>query len=276
LHFTLATKQPSMTASALAKKLSQGKGRERGLELASEIRLIIRSQFAAALGNVGMAIPTAFLLAFLIMKINGQPLFPLDYASYSVASLHPFKTLTLLFAVMTGGLLWLSSIVAGWVENWVAFQQIPDRLQHNRRIKHAFGGHAGAVCAAFLTRNISGIAGNITLGFLLAMLPFFGKILGLPLEVRHVTLSSAQLAIAVYSGAEGIPSAAIAWAFLGIVLTGLLNFGVSFWLALAVAARAQRVRRTVKRTVLQQFFKLFRTQPLSFFLPTKIGENARE
>jgi len=268
-HFTLATKQPSMTASALAKKLSQGKGPDRGLALASEIRLIVRSQLAAAVGNIGLAIPTAFLVAWLLMLLQGKPLFPLDFAKYSVASLHPLKSLTLLYAGMTGVLLWASSIVAGWVENWVAFQQIPERLRSNRRIKMAFGAQAGGKCAAFLTRNISGIAGNITLGFLLAMLPFLGRIMGLPLDVRHVTLSSAQLAMAVYSGAGHLSGSAIAWAALGIVCTGLLNFGVSFWLALSVATRAQRVRKTVKRAVLQQFLRLLRTQPLSFFVPTR-------
>ena len=268
-HFTLATKQPSMTASALAKKLSQSKGPDRGLALASEIRLIMRSQVAAAIGNVGMAVPTALLLAYITMKWQGTPLFPVDYASYSVESLHPLKTLTLFFAAMTGGLLWLSSLVAGWVENWVAFQQIPARLRSNRPLKLVFGNTAGAQCAAFLTRNISGIAGNISLGFLLAMLPFLGRILGLPLDVRHVTLSSAQLAIAAFCSYGQVPLSALIWASVGIVCTGLLNFGVSFWLALAVAGRAQRVRRIVKRAVLQQFFHLFRSQPLSFFFPKR-------
>ncbi|MDQ3234950.1 MAG: site-specific recombinase, partial [Pseudobdellovibrionaceae bacterium] len=276
LHFTLATKQPSMTASALAKKLSMGKGSDKGLALASEIRMIVRSQLAAAVGNIGLAIPTAFLVAWIVMKLNGKPLFTMDFAAYSVESLHPFKSLTLLYAAMTGVLLWVSSLIAGWVENWVAFQKIPDRLRDNRRLKLAFGAHSGGYCADFLTRNISGIAGNITLGFLLAMLPFVGRIMGLPMDVRHVTLSSAQLAISVYSGVDHLSRSAIAWAALGIICTGLLNFGVSFWLALSVATRAQRVRKTVKRAVLKQFFHLFRTQPLSFFVPTakSVEENS--
>jgi site-specific recombinase len=272
-HFTLATKQPSMTASALAKKLSQGKGPDQGLGLASEIRLIVRSQLAAAAGNIGLAIPTAFLFAWLLMQWQDKPPFPLNFASYTLASLHPLQSLTLLYAAMTGVLLWASSIVAGWVENWVAFQRIPERLQSNHRIRRVFGAKAGGSCAAFLTRNISGIAGNIALGFLLAMLPFLGRIMGLPLDVRHVTLSSAQLAIAVYSGLDHHSASAIAWAVSGIIGTGLLNFGVSFWLALSVATRAQQIRRSVKRAVFRQLIHLFRTQTLSFFLPTQSNKD---
>lgn len=271
-HFTLATKQPSMTAPALAKKLSQGQGSTKGLALAYEIRHIVRSQFAAALGNIGLAVPTALLLAWGMQRSTGQPLFPRDYAVYSVNSLNPFATLTVFYAALTGVLLWLSSMIAGWVENWIAFQKIPLRLVRHRTLKRVFGDQAGTRCAEFLSHNISGIVGNISLGFFLAFLPFLGTIMGLPLEVRHVTLSSAQVAIAVFSAGDAISAKMIGWAALGIVYTGLLNFGVSFWLALSIATRAQRVRPNVKRAVTRRFFELLRVQPLSFIFPTKRSE----
>lgn len=271
-HFTLATKQPSMTAPALAKKLSLGQGSSKGLALAYEIRHIVRSQFAAAAGNVGLAVPTALLLAWGMQRSTGQPMFPAEYAVHAVESLNPFATLTVFFAALTGVLLWLSSMMAGWVENWIAFQRIPLRLLRNRPLKRVFGEQAGVRCADFLSHHISGIVGNITLGFFLAFVPFLGKIMGLPLEVRHVTLSSAQVAISVFSAWDHVSLSMIAWAALGIVYTGLLNFGVSFWLALSVATRAQRVRPQVKRAVMRRFFQLLGQQPLSFIFPTKRSE----
>ena len=271
-HFTLATKQPSMTAPALAKKLSLGQGSTKGLALAYEIRHIVRSQLAAAMGNVGLAVPTALLLAWGMQRSTGHALFSDEYSIYSVHSLHPFATLTVFYAALTGVLLWVSSLMAGWVENWIAFQKIPARLTRNRSLRRVFGEQAGIRCADFLSHNISGIVGNITLGFFLAFVPFLGKIMGLPLEVRHVTLSSAQVAISVFSAWDKISLSMIGWAVLGIVYTGLLNFGVSFYLALSVATRAQRVRTQVKRAVLRRFLKLLREQPLSFIIPTKRSE----
>ncbi len=271
-HFTLATKQPSMTAPALAKKLSQGQGSSKGLALAYEIRHIVRSQLAAAMGNIGLAVPTALLVAWGMQRSTGHALFTTEYSLYSVHSLHPFATLTVFYAALTGVLLWISSLMAGWVENWIAFQKIPARLVRQRSLKRVFGNHAGTLCAEFLSKNISGIVGNISLGFFLAFVPFIGKIMGLPLEVRHVTLSSAQVAISVFSAWNDVTLPMIGWAVLGIVYTGLLNFGVSFYLALAVATRAQRVRPQVKRAVLRRFLTLLREQPLSFIFPTKRSE----
>ncbi len=271
-HFTLATKQPSMTASALAKKLSMGQGSTKGLALAYEIRHIVRSQFAAALGNIGLAIPTALLLAWGMQKSTGRGFFPPDFAIYSVKSLDPLRTLTLFYAALTGVLLWVSSLIAGWFDNWVAFLRLPERLERNRSIRRVFGRHAGIYAAKFLRKNSSGIVGSIALGFFLAFVPFLGKISGLPLDVRHVTLSSAQVAIATFSAWDKVSPEMIAMAALGIMGTGLLNFGVSFWLALSVATRAQRVRATVKRAVFRRFTSLLREQSFSFIFPTKRSE----
>ena len=59
LGFTLATKQPSMTAAALAGTIRDGAGPDRLDELVPLIARIARSQFAAAVGNVAAVIVTA-------------------------------------------------------------------------------------------------------------------------------------------------------------------------------------------------------------------------
>lgn len=271
-HFTLATKQPSMTAPALAKKLSMGQGSTKGLALAYEIRHIVRSQFAAALGNIGLAVPTAMLLTWGMQRSTGRGFFPPDYAVYAVKALHPLETLTLFYATLTGGLLWVSSLIAGWFDNWVAFLKIPERLQKNRSLRRIFGAQAGKRAAQILRRHSSGVIGSIALGFFLAFVPFLGRIMGLPLDVRHVTLSSAQVAIGIFSAWDRVSTSMIVWAAVGIVATGILNFGISFWLALSVAARAQRVRTTVKRAVGRRFLSLLLEQPLSFIFPTRRSE----
>ncbi len=274
LHFTLATKQPSMTAAALANKIRQSKGSNNNLAIALEIRHIFRSQFAAVLGNIGLAIPTAWLVSYAFAKINGGPFFDADYAKHTIESLHPIKTLSLLYAAETGILLWMSSLVAGWAENWLAYQRVPNRLEKNTRIKRAFGPEAGKKFAGFLSRNISGIAGNVTLGVSLALVPFLGKISGLPLDVRHVTLSSAGLAISAVSLGEKMIPFEVFMAALGTLGIGLLNFGVSFYLALSVARYAQNLNERMFLSIRLRVMQLFTWAPLAFFYPTQGAEES--
>lgn len=274
LHFTLATKQPSMTAAALANKIKQSKGTKNNLAIALEIRHIVRSQFAAVLGNIGLAVPTALLLSYAFAKINGQPFFDPDYAKHSIESLHPIRTLTLFYAAQTGVLLWLSSLVAGWFENWLAYQRVPERLARNIRIRRAFGPDAGKSMSGFLSRNISGITGNIVLGFFLAALPFVGKVTGLPLDIRHVTLSSASLAISVVSLGDKVIPLEVLMATVGVVCIGFLNFSVSFYLALTVARYAQGISERMFLSIRRRVVQLFTWQPLAFFYPNKASEDA--
>lgn len=60
-HFTLATKQPAMTAPALSLKLKNIKQRDQIQSFIDEVANLIRSQFIAAIGNVGLVIPVALI-----------------------------------------------------------------------------------------------------------------------------------------------------------------------------------------------------------------------
>jgi site-specific recombinase len=104
------------------------------------------------------------------------------------------------------------------------------------------------------------------LGVAPALLGFFG----LPLEVRHVTLSTGQLGAAL--GALGWPALAAAafwWCLAGIAVTGILNVAVSFWLAFAVALRARGVRVKERQRLVAAIRRRLMIQPLSFLLPPR-------
>jgi site-specific recombinase len=66
LHFTVATKQPAMTAAALRQHCttSQRFKTAQIAELAALIINIIRTQFIAILGNISIAIPVAAFITF--------------------------------------------------------------------------------------------------------------------------------------------------------------------------------------------------------------------
>jgi site-specific recombinase len=52
----------------------------------------------------------------------------------------------------------------------------------------------------------------------------------------------------------------------GIVVIGIMNVGVSFFLALFVALKARRIRAPMREEIYSAVAARFRKQPLSFFL----------
>jgi site-specific recombinase len=269
IGFTLATKQPSMTAAALAGTIRDRAGPGRLDELVPLIARIARSQFAAAVGNVSAVIVTSLGFDFLWQRLTGAAFLDASTSHTVVASFDPLGSGTIFFAALTGVLLWISSLAAGWFENWVVYRRLPEAIEHHRYGKRV-GQPRMARIARFLEREAAGFGGSISLGFLLGMIPVFAKFFGLPLDVRHITLSTGSLTLAISSvGVDGVGLHAFVSAIVGIVIIGLLNFGVSFALALVVALRARDVaggeRKTLSGAVLRRFIR----RPFEFFYPPR-------
>jgi site-specific recombinase len=267
--FTLATKQPSMTAAALAGTIRDSAGPGQLDELVPLIARIARSQLAAALGNVSAVIVTALAFNLVWQRVTGAPFLDAAGSAAVVASFDPLGSGTILFAALTGVLLWISSLCAGWFENWVVFRRLPEAIEHHR-YRRRLGVRRMARIARFLEREAAGFGGSIALGFLLGMLPPVAKFFGLPLDVRHITLSTGSLTLAISSvGIQSVGWNAFLSAVAGIAVIGMLNFGVSFALALVVALRARDVprgeRRTLPGAVLRRFFR----RPLEFVYPPR-------
>jgi site-specific recombinase len=123
--------------------------------------------------------------------------------------------------------------------------------------------------------GVAGIGGNISIGVLLGMVPVIGTFFGVPLQVRHVTLSAGSLALAAatlghhaFERGVGLKSAC-----LGMVVIFTLNLGVSFAFALAVALRARAIEHGGVR-VLKAVLKHFAKHPGEFFFPPKNASSA--
>ncbi len=277
--FKLATKQPSMTASALAAKLHEKSSRIRldheysRSEISNftdEVVQITRSQIVAIVGNIGAVIPGAFLLDQFFRLKFGHAVLDAETAAYAIHSLDPLGSLTIPFAALTGVLLWLASIGAGGLENWSVFHRIPQALGRNRKLRRLMGRKGAEWVGGVFGRQAGGIGGNVSLGVLLALMPGIGKVFGFPLDVRHVTLSAGALTLGICSlGFEAGATAGLWWAVLGVVVIGALNFGVSFALALRVAVRAREVEAVWVRKLLVAVLKRFFSNPFDFILPPK-------
>ena len=267
LHCTLATKQPAMTAPAMAAKLKDINAASALGDFVDEVTHLVRSQVAAVFGNVFMVVPAVLLINTLIELALGRPMISPAYAQKVLSSLSLLGP-TLLWAAFTGTILFAASLLAGWAENWFVLHRLDSAMRHNPRITAVLGAERSARWSAFTRDNISGFASNIALGFMLGLIPAFISFFGLELEMRHVTLSTGQLAAAGASlGLEAFRHAAIWWAIAAIPLIGALNLGVSFYFAFRLALQAHNVSGVDRARIRAAIWARWRRSPGSFFVP---------
>jgi site-specific recombinase len=173
-----------------------------------------------------------------------------------------------LFAAYTGVLLWLSGLFAGWADNAFTVRQLHAAIATNARRVHHLGADGARERADWWRDNIAGLAGNIGLGVLLGLTPVVFAFFGLPIEVRHVTLSTGQVAVAAFSlGLDALTTAPFWMAVVGIVVIGALNVGVSFGLALRVAMRAVDISPTNRAKVYRAIRGRLVSHPGEFLWP---------
>jgi site-specific recombinase len=267
LHFTLATKQPAMTAASMAAKLQDMGQPQAAEQFVDEVTHLVRSQVAAVIGNVLVVFPAVIGLSLLLQRLWGRPLIDAAAAHHVLQSLDLLGP-CLLFAAFTGVLLFASSLIGGWVENWFVLHRLESALRYNPRITARLGAARAGRWAASMRRQIAGYASNISLGFMLGLTPAILGFVGLALDVRHVTLSSGQLGAAAASlGWEVLQLDAWWWAVASIPLIGVLNVGVSFYLAFRVALRAHSVGGAGRQQIYRAMLARLLRAPLSFFWP---------
>lgn len=267
LHWTVATKQPAMTAPAMAAKLKDLEEPGAVAQFVDEVTHLMRSQVAAVVGNLALVAPCVLLLSATWWKLTGHTPINAAQAQYVLHSLTLLGP-TLLFAAFTGVLLFVSSLIAGAAENWFVLHRLESALRYNPRITAALGPARAQRWATFLRTNISGLAANISLGLMLGLIPAFAAFFGLGLEVRHVTLSTGQVAAAGMALGTGVLALPAFWlCVLALPLTGLLNVAVSFYFAFQLALRAHNVSGVNRRRIYAAIRGRLRRAPRSFFWP---------
>ena len=266
-HWTLATKQPAMTAPAMAERLKDVRRNGNAEGFATEVLHLVRSQMAGIVGNLAVVVPVVLALQGLAWWAWGKPLVNAHDAQHVLDSLTLLGP-TALFAAFTGVLLFTSSLIAGWAENWFVYHRLESALTHHLGLMQRVGAARTARWAHWWRHNISGVAANVSLGLMLGLLPPMLAFMGLPMEARHVTLSTGQLAAAVGTLGWGVLlTSAFWWCVAGIAVTGALNLGVSFWLALKLALRSRGIAPTDQRSLRQAVWQKFKARPMAFLLP---------
>jgi len=295
LHWTVATKQPAMTAPAMAQKLgalnraagagaavtgTSGTTGTSGADAAQreaqavdgfvdEVAHLVRSQIAGIAGNIAAVIPVVVLVQWAAWWLAGAPLVGEKSAHYVLHSLTLLGP-TALFAAFTGVLLFASSLIAGWVENWFVYHRLDSALAHHPGIVVRLGASRAQRRSLWWRDNISGVAANVSLGLMLGLVPVALAFVGIPMDVRHVTLSTGQLAAAASTlGWQILAEPAFWWCVAGLAATAALNLGVSFWLAMKVALRSRGINRADRRLLYAAIRQRLRRSLRSFLLPDR-------
>jgi site-specific recombinase len=271
LHFTVATKQPAMTAQHIAASLQKADN-GRGLDvesLATLVTKVFRTQIVAVLGNVVLAFPVAWLIAVGYRIINGSHMVNADKAHHLLTDIDPFHGPALFYAAIAGVWLFVAGLISGYYDNKALYTRMGQRVRQLRGLRRWLGAARLDRFAGYIEDNLGSLMGNFFFGLMLGMTGFVGFLLGLPLDIRHVTFSTANFATALVGLDYALSWTAIANASAGVALIGTVNLLVSFGLALWVAMRARKIRFKRGILLVQALGRRLITAPGDFFLGPK-------
>jgi site-specific recombinase len=218
-----------------------------------------------------MVIPVAALIDVIAQVVAGRHVLDVETAHRVVTVHHPFESGTLIFAAATGVCLWFASIMSGAVENWFVVNELAGALASNRVLRRLVGRDKARAFSQHVMTQVAAFGGNAGFGLLLGFMPLGFKLVGVPMDVRHVTFVMGQLTYAgMFHGSAVIDVSGFGWALLAVPLVATINFGVSFALALVVALRSRglglKAQASLGRAVLKRLVK----EPKVFFVaPTE-------
>ncbi|MET3020240.1 site-specific recombinase [Flavobacterium hydatis] len=275
LGFTLATKQPAMTASALVRALQEGfkqktqdKKDYKYKEFAIFFARVFRSQFIAFVGNVIVAFPVSLLGIWLIDQIFHYNIAQEKWPTL-LQDLNPIYSAAIFHAAIAGVFLFLSGIIAGSIANRDKHNHIYYRIQEHPLLKLSLGKKWTKKLASLYEKKWAGIISNFWFGVFMGSTAFIGIFFGLNIDVRHITFASGNFALAIYGADFYVDQWMLIWSVIGIGLIGLVNFMVSFSLSLGLAFRSRNIPLLELRQVARAIFRYFLSKPSHFFFPPK-------
>ncbi|MFN4263933.1 MAG: recombinase [Thioalkalivibrionaceae bacterium] len=275
LHWTVATKQPAMTAAYIAEVAEQRDARGR-IDCDAIVRLIIdvvRTQMAAIAGNVVLAVSVALALSAAVLTVFGGPLIDAATGEYLLDALRPIAGGALFYAAIAGVWLFVAGLIAGYFDNRARLIDLEGRVRVHPWLTGWMPADRRARLGHYLGENYGALAGNFFFGVLLGVTGYVGYLLGVPLDIRHVAFASANVGYAVLP--VGLAPVEFAM-FVGFALMiGLVNLTVSFLLALSVALRARGVRLGSPLRLIAALARAIVRRPLALLWPPGSTDSRR-
>jgi len=258
----IATKQPAVTASAIAKGIDKNDDLKIDSiqNITTLIRKVSKSQFISILGNLLMALLFSCLLTFLLKFFGFNQVLNTIKPTYLIKNTVPSGNLVF-FAAIAGFFLALSGLISGYIDNKVVASKLAYRIRNSALLFKSDG------LANFIDKKSGALAGNITLGFFLGTAFLLGDLLPIPIDIRHIAFSSANIGYSIMY--EGFNYNIILLALLGAILIGTINFVVSFSITLFLALKSRGASFQILPTVIKNVLKDFIRRPIGYFIYTK-------
>ncbi|MFC5476305.1 site-specific recombinase [Paraherbaspirillum soli] len=278
LHFTVATKQPAMTASRIAAGLQSRDGRYIDIDSLVELIVkVIRTQFIAVAGNLLLAFPVAYLIALGYFHLHGAHLVSPEKAQHLLHDIDPLASLALFHAAIAGVCLFLAGLISGYYDNKALYTHMAQRVERARWLRKLLGQKRLSRLGQYLEHNLGGLMGNFYFGILLGTIGTIGYMLGLPIDIRHITFSATNFATALVGLDNQMSWQTAVRSIVGVIGIGTVNLWVSFSLALFVALRARRVHFHHGWSLAKAVLGRFRKRPGDFFIaPKQVAPLAEE
>ncbi|TDE16541.1 hypothetical protein [Dyadobacter psychrotolerans] len=275
LGFTLATKQPAMTASTIAANLSNNGENPNWLNTTTQLLIrLIRSQFISLVGNALVAFPVAYGLDLLYFYAFGFHIADPAKAFRLISELNAWESLALPHAALAGVYLMVSGLISGYYENKWIYNKYSLRIVSHPKLIRFFGPVKLARIAGYFERNFGGLAGNFFLGVFLGSTSAIGFTFGLPLDIRHITFASGNFGIAVSSLENHVSTELWINTIIGITCIGIMNVLVSFGLSIAFALKSRNAKFSEVKSLIGNLSWQFFHHGLAFFFPVKTKENS--
>lgn len=273
MGYTLATKQPAMTAATVTKALESGMKKQSNSEnkhgsFAQLFARLFRSQFIAFVGNVFMAFPVAMLGIWLIDYVFDYNI-AFEKSSKLLYDLSPVHSAALFHAAIAGVFLFLSGIISGNVSNKNKHNQVYFRIKEHPVLKQNLGIVRTNAIAKWFENHWPGVVSNGWFGVFLGSTASLGIFLGLNLDIRHITFAAGNFALGLYGADFFVDWPTIIWGIIGIGLIGFVNFIVSFSLSLGLAFRSRNIPLSELELLFSATWAYFKKRPTAFFFPVK-------
>ncbi|WP_417238444.1 hypothetical protein [Bizionia sp.] len=265
----IATKQPAMTASTIAKHIDK----DDDLQVDSLqaiillVRKIARSQFISLIGNFIMALLVSCILAFLLTLLNDINPINTMKSKKLIYQVFPFSGGAFFYAAIAGIFLSLSGFISGYFDNKVKAINLASRITHNKTMSRNFSELNRKKIAYIVDKNLGVYAGNISLGFFLGSAFLISYILPINIDIRHIAFSSANVGFAILNHTFAFST--IILALLSVLFIGFINFIVSFSLTLYLVLKSRGVKINGLGQLLKLSVKDILSNPLDYLMYRK-------
>ena len=265
----IATKQPAMTASTIAKHIDKNDDLHFDAlqDIINLLQKIIRSQFISLVGNFIMAFSLSCLIAYVLtLGFIPNPI-STEKSDYLIHQVFPFSGGGIFYAAVAGFFLSFSGFISGYFDNKVKSSNMTYRIEKNKYLLKYLSKHRIKKISSFIDNSLGVHAGNISLGFLLGSAFLLTYFFQFKIDIRHIAFSSSNLGYSIINNDFSLSLIAIA--LISVLIIGFVNFIVSFSITFLLVLKSRGVKTKNLRKLLIMSVKDIIKNPLNYLIVRK-------